>query len=64
MHDSLDKKTVLQLLEELRRKDSKRSVFGSAVHNYELNPPIPVSTIEEFEATCQRVASGISKPVR
>jgi len=49
MHESLDKETVLQLLEELRRKDSKRSVFGSAEHDYELNPPIPVSVIEEFE---------------
>ena len=25
-------------------------MFGSAAHDYKLNPPIPVSTIEEFEA--------------
>lgn len=32
-------------------------VFGSAMHNYQLNPPIPVSTIEEFE-----VRNGITLP--
>lgn len=32
-------------------------VFGSAMHNYQLNPPIPVSTIEEFEAR-----NGITLP--
>jgi hypothetical protein len=57
MHESLDKETVLRLLEELRRKDRKRTVFGSAEHDYKLNPPIPVSTIEEFE-----VRNGIRLP--
>jgi hypothetical protein len=50
MHESLDRETVLRLLAKLRRRDSKRSLFGSAAHDYKLNPPIPASTIQEFEA--------------
>lgn len=44
--------TITRLLTQLRRKDSCRSVFGSPTHDYKLNPPISVSTIEEFEARC------------
>lgn len=50
MPESFDKPTIIRLLSDLERKDRHRSVFGSAVHDYKLNPPIPVSTIEEFEA--------------
>ena len=50
MPESFDKPTIIRLLSDLERKDRRRSVFGSAVHDYKLNPPIPVSTIEEFEA--------------
>ena len=46
---NLDKATVLRLLADLRRKDRKRRVFGSAAHDYKLNPPIAASVIEEFE---------------
>lgn len=50
MPESFDKLTVIRLLSVLERKDRRRSVFGSAAHDYNLNPPIPLSTIEEFEA--------------
>lgn len=50
MPEPFDKPTVIRLLSDLERKDRRRSVFGSAAHDYKLNPPIPVSTIEEFEA--------------
>lgn len=49
MAESFDKPTVLRLLSDLARKDRSRTVFGSAAHDYKLNPPIPVSAIEEFE---------------
>lgn len=50
MTDSFDKLTITRLLSELARRDRHRSVFGSPVHEYRLNPVIPASTIEEFEA--------------
>ena len=50
MPEPFDKPNITRLLSELERKDRHRSVFGSLVHDYKLNPPIPVSTIEEFEA--------------
>lgn len=50
MRESFDKPTILRPLSDLARKDRRRSVFGSAAHDYKLNPPIPVSTIEAFEA--------------
>lgn len=49
MSESFDKPTITRLLSELRRKDRHRSVFGSAEHDYRLNPPITVLTIEQFE---------------
>ena len=46
---TLDKATVLRRLAELQRKDRQRRVFGSAAHEYKLNPPLSASVIEEFE---------------
>ncbi|HJT30988.1 MAG TPA: SMI1/KNR4 family protein [Pirellulales bacterium] len=50
MPESFDKPTITRLLSKLRREDRQRLVFGSAMHDYKLNPPTPVLTIEEFEA--------------
>lgn len=49
MQVQLDRKAIVNRLEHLRRKDTKRRVFGAAVHNYELQPPLSPSVIEEFE---------------
>lgn len=45
-----DKQMVLSLLQELERLDPKRRVFGALGHRYNLNPPLPVEAIREFEA--------------
>lgn len=39
------------------QKDRQRLLFGSKMHDYKLNPPIELSTIEQFEAR-----HGISLP--
>jgi len=49
VHKPFDRQTVLEMLKRLRRSDSKRSIFGSAAHDYELQPPLPLSAIEAFE---------------
>jgi hypothetical protein len=54
---SFNEPTIARLLSQLRQKDRQRSLFGSAKHFYKVNPPIPLSTIEEFEAR-----HGISLP--
>jgi hypothetical protein len=50
MHETFDPRTVLRLLGELDRRDPKRRVFGAVAHQYRLNPPLPLSSIEAFEA--------------
>lgn len=57
MPESFDKPTIIRLLSELARKDRQRLLFGSKTHDYQLNPPIELSTIEQFEAR-----HGISLP--
>ena len=47
---NLDKATVLRLLADLKRKDRNRRGFGAVAHDYNLNSPVPLSIIEEFEA--------------
>ena len=49
MPQVLDRPTVLRLLGELDRSDPRRKVFGSRIHGYRLNPPLPVPVIEAFE---------------
>jgi hypothetical protein len=46
----LDKTAVVRLLADLRRRDRRRRVFGSAAHDYRLNPPLSTCIIDEFEA--------------
>jgi hypothetical protein len=50
MPQSFDKPTIIRLLTELGRNDRRRLLFGSKAHDYKLNPPIELSTIEQFEA--------------
>src|SRR6516162_3039220 len=57
MTRTIDRFTVLQRLTELDRKDRRRQVFGAASHQYKLNPPLPVSSIEAFEER-----HGVSMP--
>ena len=57
MPESFDKPTITRLLTELRRTDRKRRVFGSAEHDYKLNPPVSVSAIEAFEKE-----HGVTRP--
>ena len=57
MSEPLDKPTVLRLLGELDRRDRHRRVFGAGVHQYRLNPPLPASVVEAFEAR-----HGVSLP--
>ncbi len=47
---NLENATVVRLLSDLKRKDRKHRVFGSAAHRYDLNSPLPSSVIDEFEA--------------
>lgn len=54
---TLDKATIVRMLADLKRRDRKHRVFGSAAHDYKLNPPVPTSVIEEFEAR-----NGITLP--
>jgi hypothetical protein len=49
MHESFDKQTIQRLLTDLDRRDRRRKVFGSGSHQYRLNPPLPLPTIEAFE---------------
>jgi hypothetical protein len=49
MTETLDRLTVLQRLADLDRRDPRRKVFGAGVHQYRLNPPLPVSVVEAFE---------------
>ncbi len=50
MASSLDKATVLKRLTELDRRDPQRRLFGAAVHEYRLHPPVAQSEIAAFEA--------------
>jgi hypothetical protein len=45
----LDKSAVILRLADLDRRDPRRKVFGANVHDYKLNPPVPISVIELFE---------------
>jgi len=45
----LDRTTILRSLDELGRRDKKRTVFGSIGHQYKLRPPRPAAEIEAFE---------------
>jgi hypothetical protein len=57
MPTTLDRSNVLRQLAELDRRDPRRKVFGSGSHDYKLNPPLPVSVVEAFEAR-----HGVSLP--
>ena len=46
----LHREQIVRRLQELARKDKKRKVFGSAAHDYQLNPPLDLRTVEAFEA--------------
>ncbi|MEZ6143365.1 MAG: SMI1/KNR4 family protein [Zavarzinella sp.] len=50
MATPFDKSTVTCMLADLKCKDPGFKVFGSTVHRYELNPPLPIQQIQEFEA--------------
>jgi len=49
MPETFDKQTVLRHLGDLDRRDPRRRIFGAEVHQYRLNPPLPVAVIEAFE---------------
>src|SRR4051794_31428879 len=49
MPKSLDKPTILGLLDRLDRGDPRRTVFGAGAHRYKLNPPLSVSVVQAFE---------------
>ncbi|HUT95759.1 MAG TPA: SMI1/KNR4 family protein [Thermoguttaceae bacterium] len=49
MRTPFGRQTVFDTLKRLRRRDSRRSVFGSAEHDYKLKPPVSTSVIEAFE---------------
>src|SRR5208283_1056219 len=49
MPKTLDKPTILGLLDRLDRRDPRRKVFGAGTHQYKVNPPLSVSVIEAFE---------------
>jgi len=44
-----EKAAILAALSALDRKDPRRKVFGAVSHQYRLNPPLRVRTIEAFE---------------
>ena len=46
---TLDRTSVVDALVDLERKDRRCAVFGSAEHQYRLNPPLPATTLEAFE---------------
>jgi hypothetical protein len=50
MASPLDKATVLKRLSELDRHDPGRGLFGAAVHDYQLHPPVAQAEIAAFEA--------------
>jgi hypothetical protein len=54
---SLDKTVILDELKHLRRKDPRLRLFGSANHQYRLNPPLDEAEVEAFERQ-----HGISLP--
>jgi hypothetical protein len=47
----LEKQVILPLLKQLDELDQNRTLFGSDVHKYKLNPPAETSDIENFETT-------------
>jgi hypothetical protein len=47
----MDKATILSALRMLERADPKRKLFGSNGHQYRLNPPIAIATVEKIEKT-------------
>ena len=55
--EPFDKQTVLRLLGDFDRRDPRRRIFGAGVHQYRLNPPLPVSVVEAFEGR-----NGVSLP--
>ena len=46
---ALDRNELLERLRGLARSDRQRRVFGSASHDYQLNPPLAVAVLEAFE---------------
>ncbi|QDT48901.1 hypothetical protein Pan258_29480 [Symmachiella dynata] len=46
----LNRDYVHSRLRQLAKLDRKRDVFGSAEHNYRLNPPLGVDAVESFES--------------
>jgi len=47
---SLDKNIIIQMLKELKRKDPHFKNFGANVHRYNLNSPLSLIEIENFES--------------
>jgi hypothetical protein len=54
---TFEKSVILRRLAELDRRDPGRDIFGSWLHQYKLNPPLPTSVVEAFEGL-----HGISLP--
>jgi hypothetical protein len=54
---TFEKSVVLRRLAELDRRDPGREIFGSCVHQYKINPPLPTSLAEAVEGL-----HGISLP--
>ncbi|MCA9068587.1 MAG: hypothetical protein KDA84_06675, partial [Planctomycetaceae bacterium] len=50
MQFSFDQKSILQLLAEIKKNDPNLKVFGSRIHQYQLNPPLPITEVDEFES--------------
>jgi hypothetical protein len=46
---AFEKGAILDALELLKRKDRRWRIFGSALHRYQLAPPLPVAEVEAFE---------------
>lgn len=44
-----DKATIVEALNGLAKKDPKFKLFGAEAHQYRLNPPVRLGTIEAFE---------------
>ncbi len=44
-----EKTAILDTLRLLKRKDRHWRIFGSGLHHYELNPPLPVQEADAFE---------------
>jgi hypothetical protein len=44
-----EKTAIIEALDALDKKDPKRKLFGSETHQYRLNTPLPIKTIEAFE---------------